>query len=93
MTLVRTTHEAAQAPDFGPTFFALAGFVREATAAPALPLAAVPAVRRSWISRAVVALIRKSPKVKDAPERSALSPTLGAIAGFVQVTTGGTPKI
>ena len=77
---------------FGPTFFALAGFVNAATHSPLPPAPAPePVFRKHSILRALFGgKRRQSPAANRSDNRAGgLSPTLGAIAGFVTVATGG----
>lgn len=85
---------AQSSSPFSPTFFALAGFVNEATAAPAGPVPVVATRPASRLWTGVKALIRRVPKVADTrtEDEKLLPPTVQAIAGFVEVATGHLPR-
>ena len=76
-------------PVLGPTFAALAGFVNEATVAPtkhAVPHAA-PAKKPAGKAWSFVKLFRLR-RERTADTTPPLSPTLAAMAGFVNTATG-----
>ena len=77
-------------PALGPTFAAMAGFVREATVAPAKngqPHAA-PTAKPAGKAWSFIKLFRLRRDRSAAIATPALSPTLSAIAGFVNAATG-----
>lgn len=77
---------------FGPTFFALAGFVNAATLSSQQPAPAPePVFRKRSILKAIFGgKRRQSPATAQSDSGAGgLSPTLGAIAGFVTAATGG----
>ena len=77
---------------FGPTFFALAGFVNAATLSSQSPAPAPePMFRKRSLLKALFGGKRRQSRAANRSDNRAggLSPTLGAIAGFVTVATGG----
>lgn len=83
--------QARASQPFGPTFFALAGFVNTATLSPRSPAPAPdPVFRKRSILKAIFGgKPHQSPAATRADNGAGgFSPTLGAIAGFVAAATG-----
>ncbi len=89
---MQNTDHNGSAAAFGPTFFALAGFVNAATVAPKSPTPALQNVVKTAVRKSLFARFRRAPSAAPrAAAAPALTPILGALAGFVRTATGGRP--